>query len=193
MLVGAFLPEATDLVEDLLHPYDVHPAPDRSHWVVVHEDLDMLEDPDPDLDSWNYDFYRAEAAGLLYLAGVGVVLAASALFARSRTAAALLALALGEGFAVWRALRRARRARFVAVDVVGLLPASFLSLLGVGLYAYLHGNPQWPTGGYLCVALGGLVAIMGMVMRRVRNPSGGASCSPDALMAGSPPRPSGAP
>lgn len=228
VLVGAFYPEATVLAEELLDPDTPLPRPDRSHWAVIREDLDMLEDPDPDLDAWNYDFYRAEAAGLLWLAGVGVVIASAGLFARSRAAAAvlgavhagawlalgylawkvhaavpgvestwglrrrflwagvvLLALAVGEALALVRAGRRRRRALLVAVDVVSLLPASFLSLAGAGLYAYLRDNPQWPAGGYLCVALGGLAAIAGMAARRVATPSEGAPCPPEGTVAGS--------
>ena len=230
VLVGAFFPEATVLAGEFVDPDTPLARPDRSHWAVVREDLDMLEDPDPDLDAWNYDFYRAEAAGLLWLAGVGVVLAAAALFAQSRAAAAvlgtlhagawaalgylalkvnaavpgvestwglrrrflwagvvLLALAVGEALALVRALRRGRRARLVAADVVSLLPASFLLLAGAGLYAYLRGNPQWPAGGYLCVSLGGLVAIAGMAARRVAAPCERAPCPPEAMVAPSPP------
>jgi hypothetical protein len=108
--LGALFPEARVAAARLLDPGTPHPSPDRSHWVVIQEDVDMLSDPDESLDDWNYDFYRGEAAGLSYLVVVGVVLAASAAFAQSRVAAtafgvvhaAMWLLLAWLAFTVWR-------------------------------------------------------------------------------------------
>lgn len=110
VVAGAMRPEVEVAVARVVAPSTPRATPDRSHWVVIRENLDMLEDPDDSLDAWNYDYWRAEAAGLAYLPAVGVLLALSAAFARSRVAAAALALLHagawlllgGLAFTVWR-------------------------------------------------------------------------------------------
>lgn len=92
VLLGSLWPEAATLFSNLLGADPPVRPPDRSHWVVFRESLDMLTDPDPSLDDWYYDFYAAEVAGLAWLAASGVVLAASGLFARSRAVASGFAL-----------------------------------------------------------------------------------------------------
>jgi hypothetical protein len=87
IVLGSFAPEAAVLGSNLLHPQSPLPPPDRSHWVVFGECLDMLSTPDLSLDWWYYVFYAVEAAGLAYLVVAGVAIAAASFFERSRGAA----------------------------------------------------------------------------------------------------------
>lgn len=227
--VGGFFPEVKVAVARVLDPSSPHPTPDRSHWVVIRENVDMLADPDPDLDPWNYDFYRAEAAGLAWFGVAGALLLVGAAFARSRVASAVLAVAhaavwlalaylayvvwsgapegsggsvglkrwglwgaivlvllgAGETILLVGTLRGSRRGRWLAVDRANVLPAAFLFLVGSGLFAFLHGNPQWPAAGYAVTAFGALLALVGILLRRDAPASDGSSCPLPAPVGGS--------
>lgn len=87
IVLGSFTPEVVVMGSNLLHPQSPLPPPDRSHWVVFGECLDMLSSPDLSLDWWYYVFYAVEAAGLAYLVAAGLALAVSSLFERARRAA----------------------------------------------------------------------------------------------------------
>ncbi|MCC7138737.1 MAG: hypothetical protein IT460_09975 [Planctomycetes bacterium] len=89
VVLGALLPEAKSLAGRWTDPATPHPPPDRSHLVVIREDVDMLTDPDDSIDAWTYDVWRAEAAGLGWLCAVGGLLAAGSFGARRRVVAAL--------------------------------------------------------------------------------------------------------
>ena len=217
IVLGSFAPEVTVLGSNLLDPQSPLPAPDRSHWVVFGECLDMLSSPDLSLDWWYYVFYAVEAAGLAYLVAAGVALAISSFFDRSRgaamafglfhafaslgLAAAALAvfvgfssaeapagklppllllasalfcgLLLGEIVIVRKALRKGAQRRLAPVDSANVLPASLLLISSAALYVVLRGQPNWPAGGYLASALGALLAIAGMALRRA--PAAGAA------------------
>lgn len=84
VLLGNFLPELGVLARNLLCSGPPQPMPDRSHWFVLREALDMLLDPDFSLQAAYYVYYGAQVLALVYLAAIGVSLAVSALCERSR-------------------------------------------------------------------------------------------------------------
>ncbi len=67
-----------------------HGAPQRSHWFVLQENLDMLSEPDETSPAYFTVWYGVQVAGLAWFGLAGAVLALSALFSRSRFVAALI-------------------------------------------------------------------------------------------------------
>jgi len=111
IVAGSFLPEIIVAGSNLLHPESRLPSPERSHWGVFQESLDMLSDPDFSVDWWYYAFYALEAAGLAYLVASGSAMAVSSLFVRSRAAALAFSI-------------------FHAVSSLGLFAGSLVVFLG---------------------------------------------------------------
>lgn len=82
---------------------------------------------------------------------------------RGGHAVALAALALAQLALTWRSVRVGGWWRLNAVDRAQLLPLAVLFLANAGCYAGLRGHPNWPAGGYLVGAIGGALALYGMV------------------------------
>ena len=64
------------------------------------------------------------------------------------------------------------------MDAVNLLPAAVLFAIGAVLFAVLHGHPNWPSEGYLVIAVGALATLLGMFARRPRPVTRPASSGP---------------
>ncbi len=88
--LGSFFPEIETLARNLIRSGPAEPMPDRSHWFVFREALDMLLDPDLSLQAAYYVYYGAQALALAYLVGIGAGLAVSVAFERCRAAAIAL-------------------------------------------------------------------------------------------------------
>lgn len=209
IVAGSFAPELRVAVANAFGADPPRRMPERSHWVVFRENVDMFSDPDLSLGAWYYIFWAVEAAGLAYLVVAGAALAASSAFRRCRVAASgflavhsisLLALSAGALVVVlgspegglsartsrylllaaaalgallaaelaWGALalRRGRVAGFGPVDASNLVPAAFLLVANGALFVALRAHPNWPAAGYLVGAIGALLAVCGMALRR---------------------------
>lgn len=217
LVAGALWPELKVAVRNLLDRAAELPPPDRSHWSVLHENLDMVAEPDRSSPGYFTVWYAVQAAGLAWFVLAGGVLGLAAFFARSRLVASVCALfhggaflglavgvsyvcfelpppepgksslvtvgpalllwllGVGEALLAWRAMahhglgsgRGGGLRRLVAVDTTNVLPLAFLFIAHAGLYAKLHGHPNWPAGGYLVGAIGGALALLGMQRRLV--------------------------
>lgn len=66
------------------------PLPMRSHWFVLHENLDMVREPDDSLPGWYTVWYAVQVLGLAWFGAAGFAIAAAALL-RSRLGAVGLA------------------------------------------------------------------------------------------------------
>ncbi len=108
LLVAGFAwPELRVAVGNALDSAARQGAPQRSHWFVLQENLDMVSEPDETSPAYYTVWYGVQVAGLAWFGLAGAVLALSALFTRSRFVAAAMscfhggALLLLAGGATW--------------------------------------------------------------------------------------------
>jgi len=92
LVAGALWPELQVAVRNLLDRAGELPPPDRSHWSVLHENLDMVVEPDRSSPDYFNVWYAVQSAGLAWFVFAGGVIALAAFFARSRLVASVCAL-----------------------------------------------------------------------------------------------------